>query len=159
MAGELFKAMAGVSIVHIPYRGSSGARTDVLGGQVDLMFDAIPTMVEHARAGKVKAFGTTGKARSPVMPDVPTIAEAGVPGYEAVIWLGIIAPRATPPAVIARLHDEIARIVAQPEIVRSWMAQGATPMSMSVDAFGRYLAQDIEKWARIVKISGAKPDQ
>jgi tripartite-type tricarboxylate transporter receptor subunit TctC len=159
MAGELFKAMAGVSIVHIPYRGSSGARTDVLGGQVDLMFDAIPTMVEHARAGKVKAFGTTGKARSPVMPDVPTITEAGVPGYEAVIWLGIIAPKATPPAVIARLHDEIARIVAQPEVVRSWAAQGATPMSMSVDAFGRYLAQDIEKWARIVKISGAKPDQ
>jgi tripartite-type tricarboxylate transporter receptor subunit TctC len=159
MAGELFKAMAGVSIVHIPYRGSSGARTDVLGGQVDLMFDAIPTMAEHVRAGKVKAFGTTGKTRSPVMPDVPTIAEAGVPGYEAVIWLGIIAPKATPPGVIARLHAEVARIVAQPDIVRSWSAQGATPMSMSVDAFGRYLAQDIEKWARIVKISGAKPDQ
>ena len=159
MAGELFKAMAGVSIVHIPYRGSSGARTDLLGGQVDLMFDAIPTMVEHARAGKVKAFGTTGKARSPVMPDVPTISEAGVPGYEAVIWLGLMAPKATPPAVIGRLHDEVARIVAQPDIVRTWSAQGATPMSMSVDAFGRYLAQDIEKWARIVKISGAKPDQ
>ena len=159
MAGELFKAMAGVSIVHIPYRGSSGARTDLLGGQVDLMFDAIPTMAEHVRAGKVKAFGTTGKARSPVLPDVPTISEAGVPGYEAVIWLGLMAPKATPAAVIARLHDEVARIVAQPDIVRTWSAQGATPMSMSVDAFGRYLAQDIEKWARIVKISGAKPDQ
>jgi len=159
MAGELFKAMAGVSIVHIPYRGSSGARTDVLGGQVDLMFDAIPTMAEHARTGRVKAFGTTGTARSPVMPDVPTIAEAGVPGYEAVIWLGLIAPKGTPPAVVTRLHDEVTRIVTRPEVVKSWAAQGATPMSMGVDAFGRYLAQDIEKWARIVKISGAKPDR
>ena len=159
MAGELFKAMAGVSIVHIPYRGSSGARTDLLGGQVDLMFDAIPTMAEHVRAGKVKAFGTTGKSRSPVMPDVPTLSEAGVPGYEAVIWLGLMAPKATPAAIVTRLHDEVARIVAQPDIVRTWSAQGATPMSMSVDAFGRYLLQDIDKWARIVKISGAKPDQ
>jgi tripartite-type tricarboxylate transporter receptor subunit TctC len=159
MAGELFKAMAGVSIVHIPYRGSSGARSDVLGGQVDLMFDAIPTMAEHVRAGKVKAFGTTGSARSPVMPDVPTIAEAGVPGYEAVIWLGLMAPKGTPPAIVNRLHDEVARIVSSPEIAKAWIAQGATPMSMSVDDFGRYLAQDIDKWARIVKISGAKPDQ
>jgi tripartite-type tricarboxylate transporter receptor subunit TctC len=159
MAGELFKAMAGVSIVHIPYRGSSGARSDVLGGQVDLMFDAIPTMVEHVRAGKVKAFGTSGSARSPVMPDVPTIAEAGVPGYEAVIWLGLMAPKGTPPAVVNRLHDEVARIAASPDIAKAWSAQGATPMQMSVEAFGRFLAQDIEKWARIVKISGAKPDQ
>jgi len=116
-------------------------------------------MVEHVRAGKVKALGTTGVARSPVMPDVPTIAEAGVPGYEAVIWLGLMAPKATPPGAIARLHDEVARIVASPEIARSWTSQGATPMSMSVEAFGRYLATDIEKWARIVKLSGAKPDQ
>ena len=96
MAGELFKAMAGISILHIPYKGSSGARTDVLGGQVDLMFDAVPTMSEHIRAGKVKALGTTGTARSSVLPDVPTIAEAGVPGYEATIWLGLMAPKNTP---------------------------------------------------------------
>jgi hypothetical protein len=97
MAGELFKALAGVSILHIPYKGSSGARTDVLGGQVDLMFDAVTTMTEHVRQGKVKALGTTGKTRSEVMPDVPTIAEAGVPGYEATIWLGLMAPKNTPP--------------------------------------------------------------
>jgi tripartite-type tricarboxylate transporter receptor subunit TctC len=159
MAGELFKASAAVSMVHIPYRGSSGARTDVLGGQVDLMFDAIPTMTDHIRSGKVKAYGTTGKARSPVLPDVPTVAEAGVPGYEAVIWLGLLAPKATPAAIVNRLNAEVAKIVSAPEVVKAWAVQGATPMRMSVDEFGRYLQQDITKWARIVKISGAKPDQ
>jgi tripartite-type tricarboxylate transporter receptor subunit TctC len=159
MAGELFKAMAGVSIVHIPYRGSSGARSDVLGGQVDMMFDAIPTMADHIRTGKVKAYGTTGKTRSPVLPDVPTVAEAGVPGYEAVIWLGMMAPKGTPPAIVQRLNAEIGRIVARPDVVKAWAAQGATPMAMGVDEFGRFLEQDITKWARIVKISGAKPDQ
>jgi tripartite-type tricarboxylate transporter receptor subunit TctC len=111
MAGELFKAMAGVAIVHIPYRGSSGARTDVLGGQVDMMFDAVTTMTEHIKAGKVKAMGTTGTARSSVMPDLPTIAEAGVPKYEATIWLGLMAPKATPPAIVERLNAEVSRIV------------------------------------------------
>ena len=159
MAGELFKAMAGISMVHIPYRGSSGARSDVLGGQVDLMFDAIPTMVEHIRAGKVKAYGTTGKVRSPVLPAVPTMAEAGVPGYEAVIWLGLMAPRGTPPAIVTRLNAEVARIVGTAEVAKAWAAQGATPMAMGVDEFSRYVGRDIEKWARIVKISGAKPDQ
>ena len=159
MAGELFKAMAGISMVHIPYRGSSGARSDVLGGQVDLMFDAIPTMTEHIRAGKVKVYGTTGKARSPVLPNVPTMAEAGVPGYEAVIWLGLMAPKGTPPAIIAKLNAEITKIVGSPDVAKAWAAQGATPMTMNTDEFTRYLNQDIEKWARIVKISGAKPDQ
>jgi tripartite-type tricarboxylate transporter receptor subunit TctC len=159
MAGELFKAMAGLAIVHIPYRGSSGARSDVLGGQVDLMFDAIPTMADHIRSGKVKAFGTTGKARSPVLPQVPTVAEAGVPGYEAVIWLGLMAPKGTPPAIVNRLNAEIRRSVGAPAVARAWAAPGATPMTMSVDEFTRFLDQDIVKWARIVKISGAKPDQ
>ena len=159
MAGELFKAMAGVSILHIPYKGSSGARTDVLGGQVDLMFDAVPTMTEHVRGGKVKALGTTGTARSAVMADVPTIAEAGVPGYEATIWLGLMAPKNTPAPIVARLNAEVAKIVSNPEVARAWKAQGATPMTMSVAEFTRYLDADIVKWARIVKISGAKPDQ
>jgi len=159
MAGELFKAMAGVSIVHIPYKGSSGARTDVLGGQVDLMFDAITTMAEHVRAGKVKALGTTGSTRSAVMPDVPTISEAGVPGYEATIWLGLLARKGTPPSIVQRLNAEVSRIVGQPEVRKAWEAQGAVPMVMSVDAFGRYLQDDIAKWARIVKISGAKVEQ
>jgi tripartite-type tricarboxylate transporter receptor subunit TctC len=159
MAGELFKAMAGVSILHIPYKGSSGARTDVLGGQVDLMFDAVPTMTEHIRAGKVKALGTTGAARSAVMPDVPTIAEAGVPGYDATIWLGLMAPKNTPPQIVARLNAEVAKIVGHPDTAKAWKAQGATPMTMSTAEFTRYLNDDIVKWAHIVKVSGAKPEQ
>jgi tripartite-type tricarboxylate transporter receptor subunit TctC len=159
MAGELFKAMAGVSILHIPYKGSSGARSDVLGGQVDLMFDAVPTMSEHVRAGKVKALGTTGTARSAVLPDVPTIAEAGVAGYEATIWLGLMAPKNTPPAILSRLNAEVVKIVSTPDVVKAWKAQGASPMAMTVAEFTRYLNDDIVKWARIVKVSGAKPEQ
>jgi tripartite-type tricarboxylate transporter receptor subunit TctC len=159
MAGELFKAMAGVDIVHIPYKGSSGARTDILGGQVQMMFDAVPTMAEHAKAGKVKALGTSGKARSAVLPDVPTISEAGVAGYEAVIWLGLMAPKGTPPAIVAKLNSEITKIQNRPEVRQEWVSQGALPMTMTADEFGRYLADDIVKWERIVKISGAKPDQ
>jgi len=159
MAGELFKSMAGVDIVHIPYKGSSGARTDVLGGQVQMMFDAVTTMSEHARTGSVRALGTTGKTRSSVLPNVPTIAEAGVPGYEAVIWLGLIAPKGTPPAIVNKLNAEISRIESRPEVRAEWEKQGAIPVVMTPEAFGRYLADDIVKWERIVKISGAKPDQ
>jgi tripartite-type tricarboxylate transporter receptor subunit TctC len=159
MAGELFKAMAGVDIVHVPYKGSSGARTDVLGGQVQMMFDAVTTMSEHARAGTVRALGTTGKTRSTVLPNVPTMSEAGVPGYEAVIWLGLIAPKGTPPAIVNRLNAEISRIEGRPEVRAEWERQGAIPMVMTPEAFGRYIADDIVKWERIVKISGARPDQ
>jgi tripartite-type tricarboxylate transporter receptor subunit TctC len=158
MAGELFKAMAGISIVHIPYKGSAGARSDVLGGQLEMMFDAIPTMNEHVKSGKVRAIATTGKRRSTVMPDVPTMAEAGVPGYEATIWLGLMAPRGTPPAVVNKLHAELSRITSNAEVRRAWAAQGTTAMTMSGDEFNRYLADDIAKWARIVRISGAKPE-
>jgi tripartite-type tricarboxylate transporter receptor subunit TctC len=159
MAGELFKAMAGVSILHIPYKGSSGARTDVLGGQVDMMFDAVPTMTDFIRAGKVKGIATTGKARSAVLPDVPTVSEAGVPGYEAVIWLGLMAPKNTPPAIVNRLNAEVSKIVSDPDVIQAWAKQGATPMKMSPADFERYMNDDIAKWARIVKISGAKAEQ
>ena len=159
MAGELFKAMAGVSILHIPYRGSSGARTDLLGGQVDMMFDAVPTMAEFIRSGKAKALATTGKTRSQVLPDVPTVAESGVPGYEAVIWLGLLAPKGTPTAVIARLNEEVGRMASDPQVAQAWASQGATPMKMSPGEFGAYLRDDIAKWARIVKISGAKAER
>ena len=159
MAGELFKAMAEVAIVHVPYKGSSGARTDTIGGQVQMMFDAVTTMNEHVRAGKVRALGTTGRARSAVMPSVPTIAEAGVPGYEATIWLGLMAPKGTPPAIVAKLNAEITKIVARPDVRDEWAKQGATAMTMNPEEFARYMNDDIAKWARIVKISGAKADQ
>jgi tripartite-type tricarboxylate transporter receptor subunit TctC len=159
MAGELFKAMAGVDIVHVPYKGSSGARTDILGGQVQMMFDAITTMAPHVRAGKLKALGSTGKVRSSVLPDVPTVSEAGVTGYDAVIWLGILAPAGTPKAIVEKLNAEITKATASPEMKEAWAKQGATAMAMTTEEFGRYLREDIEKWARVVKISGAKADR
>jgi len=159
MAGELFKAMAGVDIVHVPYRGSSQARTDTIGGQVDMMFDAVTTMSEFAKVGKVRALATTGKVRSSVLPNVPTMSEAGVPGYEAVIWLGIMAPKGTPPEIVRRLNAEITAIVGHPEVRDDWARQGAVAMKMNPEEFGRYIVDDIAKWERIVKISGAKPDQ
>jgi len=159
MAGELFKAMAGVNILHVPYKGSAAARTDVLGGQVDLMFDAVPTMVEYIKGSKVKAIATTGKARSAVLPDVPTVDESGVPKYEATIWLGLMAPKGTPPAIVAKLNAAVAKVAADPEIVKSWKAQGSTPIAMGVDEFAKYVADDIAKWAHIVQVSGAKADR
>ena len=161
MAGELLKAMAGVSMVHIPYRGSSGARTDVLGGQVDLMFDAIPTMTEHIKTGKIKALATTGLQRSATLPNVPTVSEsgmAGLKGYEATLWLGLMAPKGTPAAIVNRLNAEVAKVTSNPEVRRAWAAQGTVAMTMNVDEFTRYLDADITKWARIVKVSGAKVD-
>lgn len=159
MAGELFKAMAGVSILHVPYKGSTGARTDLLGGQVDMMFDAVTTMSDFIRSGKVKAIGTTGKTRSSVLPNVPTIAEAGLPDYEAVIWLGVLAPKNTPPAIVNQLNAAITQIANEPKMRDLWKTQGAMSMSMTPAEFTKFMNEDIEKWARIVKISGAKPDQ
>ena len=158
MAGELLKAMAGVKIVHVPYKGSAQARTDVLGGQVDMMFDAIPTMVEQVKAGKVKPVATTGRARSAIMPDVPTVSEAGVPGYEATIWLGVMAPKGTPVGIVNRLNAEISKITSNPELRRQWGAQGSAAMTMGVDEFTKYLNDDIAKWSNLVKTAGIKVD-
>ena len=159
MAGELFKAMAHVDIVHVPYKGSSGARTDVLGGQVQMMFDAITTMAPNVQSGKLRALATSGKVRSTVLPDVPTLSEAGVPGYEAVIWLGIMAPKGTPREIVDKLNAEITKAANAPDLRSEWARQGAVSMSMKPDEFDRFLRQDIEKWARVVQVSGAKADR
>jgi len=159
MAGELFKAMAGVDIVHVPYKGSSGARTDILGGQVQMMFDAITTMAPQVQAGKLRALGTSGKSRSAVLPDIPTVSEAGVPGYDAVIWLGFMAPAGTPRAIIDRLNAEITKATAAPDVKDAWAKQGAVAMSMSPEEFARFMREDIDKWARVVKVSGAQADK
>ncbi|MBC7603803.1 MAG: tripartite tricarboxylate transporter substrate binding protein, partial [Ramlibacter sp.] len=158
MAGELFKSMGGVYLVHIPYRGSSGARTDVMGGQVDLMFDAVTTMSEVARSGKVKAIATTGLLRSSVLPDVPTVHESGIPNYEATIWLGLMAPKGTPPAIVKRLNEVVSSIASQPEVKAAWGKQGATPMAMSPAIFEKYLQDDIAKWARVIKAANIKAE-
>ncbi len=158
MAGELFKSMAGVDIVHIPYKGSSNARTDLIGGQVQMMFDAITTMAPQAQAGKVRVLASTGRERSAVMPEVPTLAEAGVPGYDATIWLGVMAPTGTPAAIVNKLNSAIRSIVTSAEIKSTWIDQGARPIRMSPDEFGQFLRDDISKWAAVVKRADIKPD-
>ena len=158
MAGELFKAMAGVDIVHVPHKGSDQARTAILGGQVQMMFDAVPTMSANARAGKVKALATSGKSRSPVTPDVPTLSEAGVPGYESGIWLGLMAPAGTPRPILEKLHAEANKIINSAEVKAAWAKQGVFPMGMSIDEFDKFLRAEIVKWANVVKVSGAKAD-
>ena len=158
MAGELFKYLAGVDMTHIPYKGSAAARTDVVGGQVDVMIDAVTTMTEFSRDGRVRGLATTGRKRSTVMPDMPTVAEAGVPKYEMSIWLGIMAPKGTPAPIVARLNEEIRKIVSRPEVRDAWAKQGAFPMVMSTQEFTQFLEADIAQWATVVKVSGAKPD-
>jgi tripartite-type tricarboxylate transporter receptor subunit TctC len=158
MAGELFKHMAGVHITHVPYRGSSGARTDVVGGQVDMMFDAVTTMSEFAKEGRVRGIATTGKTRASILPDMPTVAESGVPKYEAVIWLGLMAPKGTPAAIVNRLNEEVRKIVGRSDVKEAWAKQGAVPLSMNTTEFAQYLEADVAKWADIVRVSGAKPD-
>ncbi|HEY4921439.1 MAG TPA: tripartite tricarboxylate transporter substrate binding protein [Xanthobacteraceae bacterium] len=159
MAGELFKSMSGTDIQHVPYRGSSGARNDVLGGQVQMMFDAITTMAPNVKAGQVRALATTGTKRSTVLPDVPTVAEAGVPGYEATIWVGIMAPKGTPQAIVDRLNAEINKAIDRPEVRKMWAEQGAVPMAMTPAEFGAYLEKDIAKWANVVKTANIKIEQ
>ena len=158
MAGELFKSMAGVYLVHIPYRGSSGARTDVIGGQVEVMFDAVTTMAEQIKAGKVKAIATTGKLRSDVLPDVPTMAEAGLAGYEATLWLGLMAPKGTPKDVVDKLNAAVSKIASQPDVKQLWNKQGAVPLVMTPVVFDKYMQDDIAKWARVIKTANIKAD-
>jgi tripartite-type tricarboxylate transporter receptor subunit TctC len=158
MAGELFKSMAGVDIVHIPYKSSGGARTDVLGGQVDMMFDAVSTMADLIQSKKVRALATTGTTRSNVLPGVPTMAEAGVPGYTATIWLGILAPKGTPKEVVDFLNEKITKITSEPDVASVWAKSGVTPMKMTPAQFTDYLNGDIDKWAKIVKSANIKVD-
>ncbi|WP_090130358.1 tripartite tricarboxylate transporter substrate binding protein [Limnohabitans sp. Rim11] len=158
MAGELFKSMAKIDMVHVPYKGSSGARTDVLGGQVDMMFDAVTTMTEQVKAGKVKAVGTSGKVRSDVLPEVPTLNEGGVAGYEATIWLGLMAPKGTPKAIVAKLNEAVSKIASQPDVKQQWAKQGAVPIVLNPTQFDKYLQDDIAKWSGVIKSANIKLD-
>jgi len=156
LTGELFKTMSGTDIVHVPYKSSSGARNDILGGQVQMMFDTIATMGPSVEAGLVRALGTTGEERSPNLPDVPTISEAGVPGFQASGWVGIAAPAATPKPIIERLNAEIRKILNSAEIKESWAKQGVTPLSMTAAEFARFVGAEIEKWAKVAQSAGVK---
>ena len=157
MAGELFKTVAGVDLVHVPYRNSGEARSGIIGGQVQMMIDAVTTMAPNITQGQVRALAITGKARSDVLPDVPTVAEAGMPGYDATIWLGLMAPAGTPKPIIDKLNIAVNAAVKRPETVKLWAEQGALPMSMTPEAFDKYLRDDIVKWAAVVKQIGDRP--
>jgi len=158
MAGELFKAMAGVDIVHVPHKGSDQARAAVMGGQVQMMFDAVPTMAAQAKAGKVKALGTTGMKHSSVTPDLPTLDESGVKGYESGLWLGLMAPAKTPRPVLEKLNAEVNKLLDSADVKQTMAKQGATTMGMSIEQFDKFLRDEIVKWAKVVKVSGAKAD-
>jgi tripartite-type tricarboxylate transporter receptor subunit TctC len=156
MAGELFKSMSGTDILHVPHKNSGDARNDVIGGHVQMMFDAVTAMKGSIDAGQVRALATTGDKRSAVLPDVPTVSEAGVPGYDATIWLGIMAPKGTPQPIVDKLNAEIRKAIASPQIKEAWAKQGAVPMDMTPDAFGEYLKRDIAKWADVIKKADIK---
>jgi tripartite-type tricarboxylate transporter receptor subunit TctC len=157
MAGELFKTMAGIDLVHVPYRNSGEARSGVIGGQVQMMIDALPAMAPNISENQVRALATTGKTRSTVLPGIPTAGEAGVPGYEATIWLGLMAPAGTPKPVIDKLNAAVNAANKRPEIIKLWTEQGVVPMSMTPEEFDKYLRDDIVKWAEVVKKFGDKP--
>jgi tripartite-type tricarboxylate transporter receptor subunit TctC len=156
MAAELFKAMSGTDIVHVPHKASGEARNAVLGGHVQMMIDAITTTAPTVQGGQLRALGTTGKARAKLLPDVPTIAEAGVPGYEATIWLGLMAPAGTPKPIVDKLNAEVNAILRKPEVQAAWAKQGATPLMMTPAEFESYLRGDIEKWAKVIKTANIK---
>ena len=157
MSGELFKAMAGVGILHVPYRGVAPALTDLLGGQVQVIFGTMPAVIELIKAGKLRALGVTTATRSNELPDVPTIAEF-VPGYEASQWYGVGAPKSTPADVIERLNRETNAVLADPKIKARLAELGASVLTGSPADFGKLIVDETAKWAKVVKISGDKPD-
>ena len=158
LAGEMFNTLAHVKLVHVPYKGVTNAFSDLLGGQISLMFPGAPIALPQARAGKLRALASTGDKRTPTAPELPTIAEAGLPGYEVSVWYGVLAPAATPAAVINRLHDELVRIIQLPDIRERWAALGADPLHNTPEQYTAFLKADLLKWTKVVRDSGAKVD-
>jgi tripartite-type tricarboxylate transporter receptor subunit TctC len=157
MAAELLRHLTGINIVHVPYKGSTGARNDIISGNIQLLFDSVPTMAPLIKAGMVRALGTSGKTRSPILPEVPTIAEAGVPGFQASLWVGFMVPAATPQPVVDKLNAEIAKILSRPDIKASWEKQGATPVVMPPAEFKKFMDAEVVKWAGIIQANHIKP--
>jgi tripartite-type tricarboxylate transporter receptor subunit TctC len=151
MAAELLKSLTGIDIVHVPYKGSTGMRSDILGGQIQMLFDSIPTMAPTIQSGMVRALATSGKSRSPILPDVPTFAEAGVPGFQATLWVGFMAPKATPQPIVDLLNKTIVAILKRPDIKDAWEKQGATPLVMTQAEFGAFMDAEIAKWAKVIE--------
>ena len=158
LSGELFKTMAKVEMLHVPYRGSGPAVSDLLGGQVMSMFDNLPSALPQVKGGKLRAIAVTSAKRSPTVPDVPTIAESGLPGYDVQSWFALNAPAKTPTAVVAKLNAEVNKILASKEVQLRLAELGAVATTMSPDEYGAFIDAEIKKWAPVVKASGAKPD-
>ncbi|MEA2836072.1 MAG: hypothetical protein QOD89_622 [Bradyrhizobium sp.] len=156
MAGELLKTMTGIDIVHVPHKASGDMRNSVVGNHVQMMFDAISTVTPLLQGGQVRAIGTTGKQRTAALPDVPTISEAGAPGYETSIWFGLMAPAGTPKDIVDKLHAEVRKVLAHPDVKAQWTKQGVTPIEVSQAEFEKFLRDDIDKWAKVVKATGFK---
>ncbi len=156
LGGELFKLMTGTDILHVAYKGSTGARNDIIGGHVDMMFDEVPSVSPNVLAGQVRALGVTGKKRSPGLPDVPTVDEAGVPGYEHTGWFGLMAPVGTPAPIVERLNAEVRAIVDNPQVKAFWQKQGTDAMSMTPAEFDAFLRAEIEKWTKVVQAAHIK---
>jgi tripartite-type tricarboxylate transporter receptor subunit TctC len=156
LAGELFKITAGVDILHIPFRGAGPALIDVVGGHTHAAFGSVTSSISHIRAGKLKPLGVGSLTRSATLPEVPTVVEAGVPGYEAANWIGIVATGGTPEPIVQRLHKEISEIMASPEVQKLFAAEGADIVYMSSAQFAAYSADEIVKWGRVVKQAGIK---
>jgi tripartite-type tricarboxylate transporter receptor subunit TctC len=158
LSGELFNALAKVDMVHVPYKGSAPAVTDLVGGQIDVMFDNMPSAIQHVRSGRLRALAVTTAKRSPELPDVPTIAEAGVPGYEATSWFGMFAPAGTPAPVVARLNAALVKVLADPAVKKKLAEQGAEPYSETPEQFAEFIRKESAKWSKVVKESGASAD-
>jgi len=156
MSGELFKLMTGVDIVHVPYKGSSPAITDLMAGNVSVMWDNLPASMPFIKAGRLRAIAITSAKRYPGLPDLPTVAESGVPGYEATAWFGVVAPAATPRQIVTRLNSEINRAVNLPDMKERFALQGAIPAPGSPEDFGAWIRSEIVKWGKVVKASGAR---
>ena len=157
LAGELFDMMTGVAMVHVPYRGSAPALTDMLGGHVQVMFDALPSSIEHVRTGKLRALAVTTAARSPALPDIPTLSDF-VPGFEASVWQGIGVPKSTPPLIVEKLNKEINAALADPNMKSRLTDLGAAVFAGSPADFGKFIADETEKWGKVVKFADMKPE-
>ncbi|MDD2547056.1 MAG: tripartite tricarboxylate transporter substrate binding protein, partial [Burkholderiaceae bacterium] len=158
LSAELFNAKAGLAMAHVPYKGSAPALTDVVSGQTDLMFDTMLSALPHVKAGKLRALAVTSAQRSPVAPEIPTVAESGLPGYEAIAWNGLMAPAGTPRDITARLNAELKKVLEAPEVKQRFEAQGFTASWDTPQAYGQFLQAEIDKWAKVVQVSGAKVD-
>jgi tripartite-type tricarboxylate transporter receptor subunit TctC len=158
LAGELFRILAGADIVHVPYKGAGPAMVDVLSGQVQLYFATMPAAMPHVKSGKLAAVAVTSAKRSPALPDAPTIAESGVPGYEASTWYGLLAPARTPAAAVARLHQATVKILADPALRGKLADQGFEPVGDSPEEFGAYIKSEIAKWGKVIRDAGIRPE-